>query len=228
MKNGMNIKEMFNKISAKYDRLNQIMTLGLNLSIKIKAIKNIPLKPDFKVLDVCCGTGDIAIYIAKNVTKEGKVIGADFSVNMLEIAKNKAKNIENISFIEADALNLPFKDDEFDACFISFGLRNLKDLKKGLEEMKRVVKSEGFVVNLDTGKPKGIFKFFHNIYFHGAVPVIGKIFGGNYEPYKYLTTSAKNFPSSDELVEIFKQIGLKNVSKHEFLFGSISLQFGQV
>ncbi len=228
MKNGVNIKEMFDKISAKYDKLNEIMTLGLNSCIKIKAIKNIPLKSDVKVLDVCCGTGDIAIYIAKNIALKGEVTGVDFSVKMLEIAKIKSKNIKNIKFIEADALNLPFAENEFDACFISFGLRNLEDLKKGLEEMKRVVKPGGFVVNLDTGKPKGIFKFFHEIYFHRAVPLMGKIFGGNYEPYKYLTTSAKEFPSSDELVEIFRQIGLKNVSKREFLLGAIAQQFGQV
>jgi len=228
MKNGVNIKEMFDKISAKYDKLNEIMTFGLNSSVKIKAIKNIPLKSDVKVLDVCCGTGDIAIHIAKNIAVKGEVTGVDFSSKMLEIAKNKAQNLKNITFFEADALNLPFAENEFDACFISFGLRNLEDLKNGLEEMKRVVKPGGYVVNLDTGKPKGIFKFFHKIYFHWAVPVMGKIFGGNYEPYKYLTTSAKDFPSSDELVELFKQIGLKNVSKHEFLFGAISQQFGQV
>lgn len=228
MKNGVNIKEMFDVISSRYDKLNEIMTLGLNLAVKIKAIKNVPIKSDFNVLDVCCGTGDISIYIAKNVVKDGRVIGVDFSVKMLEIAKNKAKDIKNITFIEADALHLPFEDNQFDVCFISFGLRNLEDLKKGLEEMKRVVKPGGFVVNIDTGKPKGIFKIFHKVYFHGAVPIIGKIFGGNYQPYKYLTASAKEFPSSDELVEIFRKLELKNVSKHEFLFGSISQQFGQV
>jgi len=222
-----NIKQMFNSIAKNYDKLNNIISLNQQLSIKKKAIKNVPIKSDFKVLDVCTGTGDIAIYLAKNIVKEGKVTGVDFSENMLAIAKNKASKIENLEFITADALNLPFKDEEFDACFISFGLRNLTDLKKGLSEMKRVTKKGGFIVNIDTGKPKGIIKLFHNLYFFNIVPIIGKLFNGNSAPYKYLPQSTANFPSADGLVNIFNEIGLNNVKKYDFLFGAISQQTGE-
>lgn len=228
MKEEINIQKMFNSIAKHYDKLNNIISFGFQLKVKKTAINNVPLKPDFKVLDVCTGTGDIAIYIAKNITKEGKVTGVDFSENMLEIARNKAKNIENVDFITADALNLPFEDGEFDACFISFGLRNLTDLKKGLSEMKRVTKKGGFVVSLDMGKPKGIFKIFYRLYFFNIVPLFGRIFAKNSSPYKYLPESTENFPSSDELVQIFKEIGLSDVKKYDFLFGAISEQTGIV
>jgi demethylmenaquinone methyltransferase/2-methoxy-6-polyprenyl-1,4-benzoquinol methylase len=147
---------------------------------------------------------------------------------MLEIAKNNATGLENIDFVAADALNLPFEDAEFDACFISFGLRNLDDLKKGLMEMKRVTKKGGFVVNIDTGKPKGILKVFHQLYFFHIVPIIGRIFNGNSTPYKYLPQSTEKFPTQDELVHIFQELGLSDVEKFDFLFGAISQQVGKV
>lgn len=219
---------MFDDIAKNYDKLNNLMTFGTHLDIKKRAIDNVPLKSDFKILDICTGTGDIAIYIAKNKVKEGHVTGVDFSENMLEIAKNKAKNTENIDFVIADALNLPFKDEEFDVCFISFGLRNLPDLKQGLLEMKRVTKKGGIIVNIDTGKPKGILKFFHWLYFFNIVPIIGRLYNGDDSPYKYLPQSTKNFPSADKLVRIFEEIGLTHVKKFDFLFGSISEQTGEV
>lgn len=225
-----NIQEMFDSIAHSYDKLNNIISLGQHLNIKKRAIKNVPLKSNSKVLDVCTGTGDIAIYLAKNVVSEGSVVGVDFCEHMLEIAKTKIKEIGNIEFIKADALNLPFNDEEFDACFISFGLRNLTDLKKGLQEMERVVKKGGFVVNIDTGKPKGIFNIFkilHNIYFFHVVPLISRLFMTNASAYKYLPQSTIDFPEADELVRIFEEIGLTNVKKFDFLFGAISEQIGQ-
>jgi len=222
------IKEMFDNIAKNYDKLNNIISLKMHLCVKKHAIANVPLKPDFKVLDVCTGTGDIAIYLAENIIKNGDVTGLDFSEEMLKIAKNKAKNIENLKLITGDALNLPFKDGEFDACFISFGLRNLTDLKKGLQEMKRVTKEGGFIVNIDTGKPKGIVGFFFNLFFFHLVPLLGYFFHGDSSPYKYLPESTKNFPSLDELVKIFEELGFKNVKKHDFLLGAISQQIGEV
>lgn len=227
MLNKTDIKQMFNNIAKNYDKLNNIMTFNQQLNIKKRAIANVSLQPNFKVLDVCTGTGDIAIYIAQNIIKEGKVIGVDFSENMLEIAKTKAKGTENIEFQLGDALNLPFEDGEFDACFISFGLRNLTDLKAGLSEIKRVTKKGGTVVNIDTGKPKGLIKIIHGIFFFKIIPIIGKLFNGNSAPYKYLPQSTQNFPSADELVEIFEELGLNNVKKFDFLFGAISQQLGE-
>ena len=222
------IQQMFNNIAQSYDKLNSVISLGMHLKIKRSAIKNVSLKPEFKILDACTGTGDIAIYLAKNLVKNGTVVGVDFSEQMLGVAEKKAKNLENISFMNADVLNLPFKDEQFDACFISFGLRNLTDLEKGLSELKRVTKKGGVVVNLDTGKPKGILAFFYQIYFFKIVPILGKVLHGDESPYKYLPESTKNFPDGDKLVEIFQSLGFKNVRKFDFLFGAISQQIGEV
>lgn len=222
------IKKMFDEIAKNYDRLNDIISFKAHSKTRHQAIKNVALKPDAKVLDVCCGTGDIAIYLAKNVVKTGKVTGIDFSKNMLELAKKKAKEIKNIEFIEGDALNLPFRDNEFDACFISFGLRNLDNLEKGLQEMKRVTKEGGFVVSLDMGKPHGPLKFFYNLFLFKIIPILGAIFCAKFKAYKYLPESTKKFPPPEELVKIFEQVGLKNVKRFDFLFGAISQQIGQV
>lgn len=221
------IQKIFDNISGCYDKLNNIISLGWHHRIKKEAIDNVPLKSDFKVLDLCTGTGDIAIYIA-SVVKNGNVVGVDFSEKMLVIARKKGQGIENLSFIKADALNLPFKDEEFDACFISFGLRNLTDLRKGLQEMKRVTKEGGYVVSLDMGKPKGIIGFFYNLFLFFIVPILGFLFSKKFAAYKYLPESTKKFPSPEKLVEIFEQTGFKNVERHDFIFGAISEQFGEV
>lgn len=221
-----NIREMFNNIAQNYDMLNNIISLGQHSNIKKQAINKVPLKPNFKVLDICCGTGDITLYLF-NLVPNGNVIGIDFSEEMLKIAKNRAAG-KNIQFINADALNLPFKDAEFDASFISFGLRNLVDLKKGLQEMKRVTKAGGFVVNLDMGKPKWFINLFYNLYLFNIVPILGKLFKGNPSAYKYLPESTKDFPNGKSLVKIFKEIGLTDVKKFDYLFGAISQQIGKV
>lgn len=221
------IQKMFDNISASYDKLNNIISFGRHLDVKKQAIRNVELKPDFKVLDLCTGTGDIAIYIAKEIVKDGLVLGADFSQKMLEIATDKAQGIKNLTFIRADALDLPFQDGEFDACFISFGLRNVTDLKKCLQEMKRVTKPGGFVVNIDTGKPKGFMGFVYNLFFFHVIPILGLIFSKQFSPYKYLPESTRKFPSPDELVKIFEKTGFKNIKRYDYLFGAISEQVGE-
>lgn len=221
------IQNMFDNIAASYDKLNNIISFGRHLDVKKRAINNVALKPDVKILDLCTGTGDIAIYIAKNIVKDGQVIGVDFSQEMLKIARKKGQGVENLTFIKVDALDLPFKDEEFDACFISFGLRNLTNLKKGLQEMKRVTKKGGFVINIDTGKPKGIMGFVYNLFFFHIIPLLGLVFSGKLTPYKYLPESTKKFPNPDELVKIFEEIGLKDIKRHDFLFGAISEQIGE-
>ncbi len=215
---------MFDTIAAKYDFLNDLISFGMHKSVKRKAIKRVCLQKNDKVLDLCTGTADIAILISEFFDNEINVTAVDFSENMLKIAEKKAKNHKNICFIQADALNLPFEDNSFDAVFISFGLRNLQDLDKGIVEMKRAVKNGGFVVNLDTGKPQGIWGNLFKFYFFNLVPLIGKFFCGNFSAYKYLPESTKKFPSPEKLVEIFKEAGFKEVKNYNFIFGAIAQQ----
>ena len=159
--------------------------------------------------------------------KKIEIIAVDFSEKMLEIAKKKTANYENIKFIKADALNLQFENGTFDAVFISFGLRNLDDLNKSIAEMKRVTKNNGFVVNLDTGKPKGFIASFVNFYFFNIMPFIGKIISGNSFAYRYLAESAKKFPSQEELIKIFTEAGFKEVKNYNFAFGAIAQQIAK-
>ena len=244
MKKSLDIKRMFDSIAKTYDFLNNIISFGMHKSVKRSAIRHVPLQKGMKILDLCTGTGDIAIFISELYKDQINVTAVDFSGNMLDIAVERAKNHKNIKFIQADAMKLPFEDNFFDAVFISFGLRNLhkagvnesgnrvfdfissypKDLHKGIKEIKRVVKDNGFVTNLDTGKPKGLLGKVFRLYFFNIVPLMGGIFCGNFSAYKYLPESAEGFPSQEKLVEIFEQRGFKEVKNYNFAFGTIAQQ----
>lgn len=216
----MNIKEMFDSIADRYDFLNNLISLGQHKKIKKHTVKSLPLQKESKVLDLCCGTGDIAILLSESFDKKIGITAVDFSENMLDIAMKRAKKHTNIAFIQGDAFNLPFSDEEFDAVFISFGLRNLPDLRKAVIEMKRVLKTGGYLVNLDTGKPQGFFAVLFDLYFFNLVPLLGKA-------YRYLPESTRNFPPQDKLVELFYELGFKEVKNHNYIFGAIARQIAR-
>lgn len=222
------VHEMFDEISSNYDLMNNIISLGMHKSVKKQVIKNAPLKPGMKILDVCTGTGDLPMFIAEKLGNSVKIIGVDFSEKMLAIAKRRNAEYKNIEFITADALNLPFEDDAFDAVFISFGLRNLSDLRKGILELKRVTKKGGCVINLDMGKPKGILGYIFRLYFFGLVPLLGKLINGNSEPYEYLPQSCESFPEQEELVKILYEEGFSKVKNYNFAFGALAQQIATV
>lgn len=228
MKNSTKIQNLFDSIANKYDFLNNLISLGTHKFIKLRAVKKVPLENGAKVLDLCTGTGDIAILFSNLYKKQVRVVGVDFSENMLEIARKRAGSHENIEFLKADALHLPFEDNSFDAVFISFGLRNLNDLNQGIAEMKRVIKPGAYISNLDTGKPKGLIEKAFGLYFFNIVPCIGKIFGKNFSAYKYLPESTKDFPAQELLVESFKQAGFSEVCNYNYLFGSMAQQVAKL
>jgi len=213
----MTIREMFEAIAGRYDFLNNLISLGQHKKIKKRAIARIPLKPGDKVLDLCTGTGDIAILISQKFGDNIEISAVDFSENMLEIAQKKAQSHRNIKLVRTDAMDLPFEDGYFDAVFVSFGLRNLPDLQKAVREMKRVVKTGGYVVNLDTGKPAGVFGLIFRLYFFKIVPFLGKA-------YRYLPESTLGFPSQQELVGIFLENGFRDVKNYNYIFGAIAQQ----
>lgn len=244
------IKGLFNSISKSYDKLNDIMSLGLHKKIKRDAIAQIGDYKPKTILDLCTGTGDLA-GILKEKYPEAKIIGVDFSPQMLEIARQKylqskqsfqwqsrlglptqqrntdnalIANQHNIDFLEADCTNLPFEDESFDLCVISFGLRNIEDMGKALEEIYRVLKKGGVFVNLDLGKPNKLFNLFLKPYMYIWVAILGKIFHGDETPYKYLATSNETFPAPAELIKIYEKIGFCNVKNKNYLFGQISSQ----
>lgn len=221
-------KKFFDGLAKKYDFLNQILSCGMHIRSKKLAIKNMNIKPDSCVLDLCTGSGDIAIFIARE-NPSCQVIGVDVSENMLQIAREKARGLPNLEFRTADALHLPFADQTYDFTFIGFGLRNLVDLKKGVLEMKRVTKSGGVISSLDLGKPqKGFLSSVYKIYFETLIPFLGRTLFHRHEfnSFQYLPESNKFFPAPDELVKIFIACGLKDVKRHDFMLGGISQQIG--
>lgn len=227
-KNPHFVKNLFNSISANYDKLNDIMSFGMHKRIKtnvIKAACNVLASPGSPLtfLDLCTGTGDLAGLLRKEYPN-AKIIGVDFSQNMLEIARKKHPGIE---FIESDITNLPFNDKSFDLCVISFGLRNVENMQKALEEIYRVLKKDGIFINLDLSKPSKFLNLFLKPYMYLWIAFLGKIFHGNETPYKYLAHSNETFPSSEELVQIYEKIGFINIKTKNYLFGQMASQISK-
>ena len=219
-------RQFFDGLAPKYDRLNEVLSLGQHHRIKREAIQSLDLNPKAKVLDLCTGSGDIAIDIAKHFPYS-HVVGIDASEKMLEIARSHARGLGNIEFKKADALKLPFENETFDAVIISFGLRNLEDLKAGILEMKRVTKSGGKIMNLDLGTPENLFlRWFHAVYFGRLIPLLGRILfhRGEFNSFHYLPASRKYFPNQRELVEILNELCPGSVQRRDYMLGAISQQ----
>lgn len=224
------IKDLFNSISVNYDKLNDIMSFGLHRRVKKDAINKFtiynPLTSHLSpltILDLCTGTGDLA-GILKKEYPNSQITGVDFSENMLEIARKKHPEIE---FLEADCTQLPFDDKSFDLCVISFGLRNIEDMEKALNEIYRVLKNGGIFINLDLGKSNKFFNLFLKPYMYLWVSLLGKFFNGDETPYKYLAVSNESFPSPQKLIEMFEDIGFSNVKNKNYIFGQIASQISQ-
>jgi len=217
------VKYIFNDISGTYDFLNHFLSCGVDIIWRNKFIKSLNFSNHDKVLDVATGTGDVAFAIRKKYKTE--IIGLDLSVNMLEKAKQKSKKykIDDISFIEGDAENLPFDDNTFDKLVISYGLRNLGNCERGLSEFYRVLKPNGKIGILEFLHPKStiiarIFKF----YFNTILPRVASLFS-NSKAYRYLPESVENFLSADELKLVLNKVGFDDVSSKNMSFGITSI-----
>lgn len=210
------IKKMFNDIAPVYDFNNMVISFGLHKLIKSKVINEINFSGT--VLDLCTGTGDIAGLISKK--HKCDITGLDFSVEMLKIAK---KRYPNIKFIEGDCTNLPFENNSFDFVIISFGLRNIDDYNKAIEEIYRVLKTNGKFIHLDFGKRNPIANLIYNF----IIPKLVSIFYKNLVPYDYLIKSKKLFFDEIQLIKLFEKHGFNNVKTKSYLFGGISCQIMQ-
>ncbi|MDD7306509.1 MAG: ubiquinone/menaquinone biosynthesis methyltransferase [Peptoniphilaceae bacterium] len=220
--------EIFQQISARYDRSNDRISLGFQKSWKKYLINDVinMAKPNSKILDLCSGTGDIGIAIAKKRC-DVNVIGADFSPNMLGEAREKSKDLSNISFALENACALSYKDSSFDIVTISFGLRNTRDYQKVLGEIKRVLKKGGFIICLDSFVPDNIIvRPFYKLYFKYLMPVIG---GGisKIKAYRWLYQSTKDFLKKSELIDLYKKIGFTNIESKSLMFGACLLIKGK-
>ena len=218
-KNDQNaMKSMFNDIAKNYDFLNDVITFFTQKSIKNSAINSLKHNHS-KILDVCTGTGDIAIMLAKKFPI-ASITALDFSLEMLKIAKIKSKNL-NINFINKNALDMPFLNNSFDLCTISFGLRNLPDITAAIKEIHRVLATNGELLIIDLGKPK--MNWLYPLILDKVIPILGKIFHENKYPYQYLVESQKDFPSPQNLSKVLQSVGFADTKIRNFLFGTITV-----
>jgi demethylmenaquinone methyltransferase/2-methoxy-6-polyprenyl-1,4-benzoquinol methylase len=218
------VKQMFNKIAKRYDLLNHTLSLGMDFVWRRKAIKKITNNPK-KILDIATGTADFAISAAKYT--DANITGIDISDRMINIGEKKIikKDLKNrIKLSIADSENLPFDKSSFDAITAGFGVRNFENLEKGLNEIYRVTKKDGFVVILEPSTPeifplKQIFRF----YFNTILPKIGTLLSDDKSAYTYLPNSVKNFPNGKEFIKILDNIGFRKTSYFPLTFGIVSL-----
>ena len=183
------------------------------------------MQPGDAALDVCCGTGDFAVELRRAVGPSGRVVGLDFSPQMLEMARRKCSAVE---WLQGDALALPFADGEFAAACVGFGVRNLSDHRRGFAEMARVVRPGGRVVCLEMSTPPAPIRPFSQLWTDRGVPVLGRIVAHDPEAYSYLPESVHRFPPAPELAEIMRDAGLVDVGYRRLMMGVVALHVGTV
>ncbi|MFC5463281.1 demethylmenaquinone methyltransferase [Lederbergia graminis] len=223
------VHKVFENIHEKYDKMNSIISFQQHKKWRKETMKKMDVQPGQKALDICCGTGDWTIALAKAVGSSGTVIGLDFSNNMLKIAQEKVSHekLEQIELIQGNAMELPFDDNSFDYVTIGFGLRNVPDYMQVLREMQRVLKPGGMAVCLETSQPTlPVFRQAYYAYFRYIMPLFGKVFAKSYEEYSWLQESARDFPGMEELAQMFWRAGLVNVIYKSFSGGVAAAHIG--
>jgi demethylmenaquinone methyltransferase / 2-methoxy-6-polyprenyl-1,4-benzoquinol methylase len=214
------VRRMFDRIAPVYDAMNRVMTAGLDQRWRAATVRE-AVRPGDRVLDACCGTGDLAV--AARAAGAGEVVGLDFSEPMLERARRKAPELE---FVRGDVLALPFDDGSFDAAVVGFGIRNVEDLAGGLRELRRVLRPGGRVGILEITKPRGALAPFYNLWFDRLVPLLGRVLPGG-EAYTYLPASVRRFPPPEELADLLAGCGFANVRFRLFAGGIVALHAGE-
>jgi demethylmenaquinone methyltransferase/2-methoxy-6-polyprenyl-1,4-benzoquinol methylase len=219
------VREMFDRITPAYDRMNRLMSAGMDGRWRARAVRCAGLAPGASAVDVCCGTGDLAIELLDAVSSRGRVVGLDFSERMLEAARAKSLQVE---WIRGDALDLPFGNGEFDAATVGFGVRNLPDIERGFREMARVVRGGGRVVCLELTEPPRLVAPFARIWTDRAVPLLGRLVARETDAYRYLPASVHRFPPAAELAAIMRAAGLERVQYRRLSGGAVALHVGTV
>ena len=227
------IRALFDRIAPSYDRLNRLMSFGLDLSWRRRAVKVLADSGQLlQVLDVASGTADFAIDIARRLPAGSRVTGVDISEQMLAVGRSKVKAAalqERVQLQTADAEKLPFEDGSFDRVSVAFGVRNFEDLPRGLAEMCRVLRPGGKAVILELSYPDNpILLWMYKIYAQRILPTICGWLSGNKDAYRYLPESIMNFPKSAQFIPMLRQAGFKSVTVRSFTFGVCRMYVAEI
>ena len=223
------IERAFDTIAHRYDRLNRLMSFGIDVLWRRRALRLLQPDSPARLLDVATGTADFAIHAARRVPHV-QVTGIDLSEGMLRIGRAKVANAKldsRITLIVGDCLSLPFADGTFDAVTVAFGVRNFEDIPAGLAEMRRVVKPGGRVVILELSQPerfpmRPLFRF----YLKTVMPLMGKLFSGHAKEYRYLPASIEHVPQGEAMLALLRTAGFSDCRRQTYTFGICSCYTG--
>ncbi len=221
------VKDMFDRIAPKYDFLNRLLSMRQDIVWRTQMVKAVDLKKNSRTLDVACGTCDVALEVNSQIEGYPKIFALDFSFGMLTLGKQKLKKNINISLLNGDALNLPFKTHIFDAVLIAFGIRNIMDRQKAVTQFFNVLNNGGKLAVLELTTPqKGFLRSLYLLYFQKILPVIGSFFSKHNKAYTYLPESVLKFPTPIEFSKIMKEAGFKDIRFKQMTFGIVTLFIG--
>ncbi|MGH8597175.1 MAG: bifunctional demethylmenaquinone methyltransferase/2-methoxy-6-polyprenyl-1,4-benzoquinol methylase UbiE [Gammaproteobacteria bacterium] len=215
------VHELFATIARRYDLLNDIMSAGMHRLWKRRLVSLAGRPRD--VLDLCCGTGDLALYFLRQ-NPSADVTGVDFTEEMLQVARSRSNRTR---WMRADALNLPFPDNSFDVVSVGYGLRNLADIEKGLREILRVLRPGGKLLSLDFGKPDvPLLRKMYFGYLRVVLPVLGRIYCGDPDTHGYILVSLEDYPAQHGIKSLMDSCGFSECGFEEFVGGTMAINFG--
>ena len=232
------VRRMFGAIAHRYDLLNHLLSFRRDVAWRRAAVRLAGVRPGARVLDVCSGTGDLALAFNAKMTGKGRVVAIDISPEMLELGRRKfragkdngvaAERSDGVTFAVADTLALPVADGLFDVVSVAFGIRNLEDVDRGLSEIARVLKPGGQVVVLEFARPRSpLIRGLYEIYLHALLPVIGRIVSGSrIDAYRYLADTISRFPEPERFAGMMRAVGFREVKIHSLTCGIVNVHRG--
>ena len=228
MQKSVYVRDMFASIAPRYDATNRLLTGGVDERWRRRAVRELAAPQGGRVLDLCCGTGDLTFHLART-DPSLRLDGIDFCRPMLDGAEKRAQRVRGaqIAFTLGDVMALPFEAASFDGAIMGFSLRNVVDIGATLHEIRRILKPGARFVNLDVSKaPNALFRRAFELYFYHVVPLVGGIVGGSRAAYRYLPQSLTNYPNADELAGRFSSAGFSQVRFVRLGGGAIALHVG--